>query len=74
MTRAKVIEWRPDDDYHKCETEEGDTVRIDLMVDGTGSGKRLIDPRESHYITALVELRRQMAEMQATVTRMVEGK
>lgn len=45
-----------------------------VMVDGTGAGKRLIDPRESHYITALIELRRQMAEMQATITRMVEGK
>lgn len=45
-----------------------------VMVDGTGAGKRLIDPRESHYITALVELRRQMAEMQAIITRMVEGK
>lgn len=56
----------------KCSHTES-TLEV-VMVDGTGSGKWLVDPRESHYITALVELRRQMAEMQATVTRMVEGK
>lgn len=33
-----------------------------------------VDKRESHYITALVELRRQMTEMQNTITRIIEGR
>ena len=32
--KAKVIAWLPDQDYHKCVDEDGNLLRVDILVDG----------------------------------------